>query len=252
MPTNLAKITEYLDQYLRVGDVADWENALNGLQVENSGQASRVAAAVDACQFTIDRAAELGADLLLVHHGLFWAGLEPIAGRHARRVRALISADLALYSAHLPLDLHPKVGNNAVLAGMLGMTETAPFGELMGQPIGVMGHVDLTVDELANKLAEQLGETPHVIPAGSKEAGVVAVVTGGGGGHVRQSLDAGVGTFVTGEGPHHSHFDAEEWGINLIYAGHYATETVGVKALAAHLERQFELPWQFIDHPTGL
>ena len=115
-----------------------------------------------------------------------------------------------------------------------------------------MGNTNLTVGELAETIGAALDVTPHLIDAGPRQAGVVGVVTGGGGAYVKHAVDAGVQTYVTGEGPHHSHFDAEEWGINLIYAGHYATETVGVKALAAHLSKRFDLGWHFIDHPTGL
>jgi dinuclear metal center YbgI/SA1388 family protein len=252
MPVNLGRISEYLDQYLRVHEVADWENALNGLQVENSGQVSRIAAAVDACQFTIDRAADSAVDLLIVHHGLFWRGLEPLTGRHGRRVRAIIRADLALYSAHVPLDTHSEVGNNVLLAKLIGLDEVQCFGDFRGQAIGVVGLSGASLDDLAEQLAEGLGVTPHVISAGSRAAGRVGVVTGGGGSYVSQARDAGVDTFVTGEGPHHSHFDAEEWGINLIYAGHYATETLGVKALTSHVADAFGVAWEFIDHPTGL
>lgn len=252
MSVDLTTVAAYLDQYLLADQVVDWENALNGLQVENSGRVSSVAAAVDACQFTIDAAAEQASDLLLVHHGLFWSGLEPVTGRHGRRLRSLFAADMAVYASHLPLDMHPDVGNNVVLAKMIGLREYQSFGDLNGQALGIFGQLDVSLDELVSTLSRVLGGTPHVINAGASTAGVVGVVTGGGGAYVKQALGAGVQTYVTGEGPHHSHFDAEEWGINLIYAGHYATETVGVKALARHVSNHFGIPWHFIDHPTGL
>jgi dinuclear metal center YbgI/SA1388 family protein len=252
MSADLREISEYLDQYLVIGEVSDWEHALNGLQVENVGEVTRVGAAVDACQFTIDRSAAAHVDLLVVHHGLFWGGLEPITGRNARRIRALVAANLAVYSAHLPLDIHREVGNNILLAKLLGLEQIEPFGDFKGQPIGVAGNTSASREQLVVTLAEALEVSPHLIAAGSGDAGHVGVVTGGGGNYVRQAREAGIDTFVTGEGPHHSHFDAEEWGINLIYAGHYATETLGVKALASHVAEVFGLPWEFIDHPTGL
>lgn len=248
----LYRLDRHLADYLRIPEVPDDRRALNGLQVANSGTVTRIAAAVDACQATIDAAARQGADLLLVHHGLFWGGLEPLTGRHGRRVRRLMEADLALYSAHLPLDCHPEVGNNAVLARDLGLEDPRPFGTYEGIEIGFAGRWTGSLGDLAARLTERLGVEPHVIAKGPERVTRVGVVTGGASGLLREARDAGIDTFITGEGPHHTFFDAEEWGLNVIYGGHYATETVGVRALAAHLEREFDLPWDFIDHPTGL
>lgn len=252
VPVKLTAVTTYLDGYLRITEVQDEPQALNGLQVENAGLVRRVAAAVDACQATIDDAAWRQADLLLVHHGLFWAGLQPLTGRHWRRVRRLLEADVAVYAAHIPLDLHPEVGNNTVLARMLGLTETQSFGDYRGQAIGIAGRVTTTREALVAQVAELLPTTPHVMPYGPERLDRVGIISGGAGNMIAQAKDAGLDTFITGEGAHHTHFDAEEWGMNVIYAGHYATETVGVQALAAHLEARFGLPWEFIDHPTGL
>lgn len=252
MATDLATVISYLDEYLRIREVPDAPNALNGIQVENSGKVARVAVAVDACQATIDAAADHGADFLLVHHGLFWAGLEPVTGRHARRLKRLLTSDIALYAAHIPLDCHPEVGNNVVLARMLGLESTSWFGDYHGTAIGVVGRLEVTRRELVARLRACLGVEPHVIASGPERVGRVGVITGGGGSEIRQARDARVDTYVTGEGAHYTHFDAEEWGLNVVYAGHYATETVGVKALAEHIEQTFGLPWEFIDHPTGL
>ncbi|MGD2134892.1 MAG: Nif3-like dinuclear metal center hexameric protein [Gemmatimonadales bacterium] len=248
----LEQLVEYLDAYLRVADVDDSATALNGLQVENTGSVERLAVAVDACQATIDAAVALEADLLLVHHGLFWGGLEPLTGRHWRRLRPLLNHDIALYSAHLPLDLHPEVGNNAVLARQLGVREIEWFGDYHGAALGAAGSLKLPRDELVERVRGVLGVDPHVIPAGPPQITRIGVITGGGGGMIRQAVDAKLDAFVTGEGQHHTHFDAEEYGITAVFAGHYATETVGVRALAAHVEQRFGLPWEFVDHPTGL
>jgi dinuclear metal center YbgI/SA1388 family protein len=252
MPTDLLSLTQYLDKYLAIDEVADYVEAVNGLQVENSGVVSRVAAAVDACQFTIDTAATRGADFLLVHHGLFWHGLEPLTGRHGRRVRKLVQSDLALYSVHLPLDVHSQVGNNVLLADLLGVYGLEPFGDYKGQAIGVVGEIDVSLDEFISRVRDRLAVEPHVIAAGRDHLNRVAVISGGGGGMIEQARAAGADLFLTGEGAHHSHFDAEEGKLNAVYAGHYATETLGVRALATHIAERYRLPWEFIDHPTGL
>jgi len=212
---------------------------------------SRILAAVDACQASIDAAVVAGANLLLVHHGLFWGGLQPVVGRHWARLRALIENGVAVYSVHIPLDCHPEVGNNAVLANALGLTNLERAGEYKGVSIGLVGSVDKTLADFVTQVELVVGKT-HVIPGGPERISRVGVVTGGAGSMTEAMRTAGADTFLTGEGNHHSFFDATEGGINLIYAGHYATETFGVKALAAHIERQFEIPWEFFDYPTGL
>ncbi len=248
----LDEVVRYLDEYLRIREIADDRHALNGLQVENGGEVHRVAAAVDACQATVSAAAELGADLLLVHHGLFWAGLEPLTGRTFRRVSGLIGHGIALYSAHLPLDRHPVVGNNALLARRLGMEPSGEFGDYLGAPLGTWGERDIGRDALRDRLAEALNGSVKVLPGGPARCRRIGVITGAAGGYVRQARDAGLDTLITGEAHHWTYFDAEEYGVNVMLAGHYATETLGVQALAAHVAERFGLPWAFIDHPTGL
>jgi len=248
----LDELVRYLDDYLRVREVADDRNALNGLQVENAGEVRHLAAAVDACQATIAMAAERGADLLLVHHGLFWAGLEPLTGRTYRRVTALVRQGIALYAAHLPLDRHPEVGNNVLLLRELGMEPRGEFGEHLGAPLGVWGEGDADREALAARLREGLGAEVKVIPGGPAQCRRVGVITGAAGGFVRAAKEVGLDTFVTGEAHHWTYFDAEEYGVNVLLAGHYATETLGVRALAAHVSERFHLPWSFLDHPTGL
>jgi dinuclear metal center YbgI/SA1388 family protein len=249
---DLTALVSYLDGYLRVAEVPDAPNAVNGLQVANAGTVSRVAAAVDLCEATVRLAAEQGADLLLVHHGLFWGGLQPLTGRMQRRVVGLITRDIALYSAHLPLDLHPEVGNNAVFARQLGVSLRGEFGEEYGVPIGRWGDVDMSREEFEGRLAGLTGSAPRRMAFGPERVRRVGVVTGAAGSMIAQAAAADLDTFVTGEGPHHTFFDAEELKLNVFYAGHYATETVGVKALAEHLYARFGLAWSFLDHPTGL
>lgn len=249
---HLDELTEYLDTYLRVREIRDYGPALNGLQVANSGEVKRVAVAVDAVQATIEAAVADGADLLLVHHGMFWDGHQPVTGRRYRRLKTLLDADLAVYSAHLPLDVHPEVGNNAVLARALGIDVQGPLGDYKGLPVGVWGTVDLRREALAARLDETLGSRVKLVPGGPERVRRVGVITGGAGGEVQAALAAGLDAFISGEGAHHHFFDAEEGGINLYLGGHYATEVWGVRALGAHLETRFGLPWTFLDHPTGL
>jgi dinuclear metal center YbgI/SA1388 family protein len=249
----LSDLSDYIHGFLRVGEVPDYPAALNGVQVENSsGRVERIAVAVDAVQTTVERAAAWGADLLLVHHGLFWDGNLPVTGRRYRRLRTLLDADMAVYAAHLPLDVHPEVGNSAVLARALGIEPQGSFGDFKGYPLGVWGTVDMRREALCARLDAVLGTRVQMVPGGSERVRRVGVITGGAGKMIGAACEAGLDAFVTGEGDHHHFFDAEEGGINLFLGGHYATEIWGVRALAQHLEERFGLPWTFIDHPTGL
>jgi dinuclear metal center YbgI/SA1388 family protein len=260
----LSKVTAYLDEYLRVRDLPDDPNALNGLQVQNGGTISRIVAAVDASLATIEGVAPAeagiarGETLLLVHHGLFWDGNLPVTGRRYRRLRALLDQDIALYSAHIPLDLHPEVGNNAVLARRLGLQNLSMFGTHRGVAIGFAGTPPdqlRTRSALIAALASTLTIAPsavRLLPGGPERVARIGVITGAAGSAIDQAHASGCDTYISGEGAAHTYFDAMELGINVLYAGHYATETVGVQALAAHVADRFGLPWEFHDHPTGL
>ncbi len=249
---SLLEVVGYLDEYLHVRDVPDYGPALNGLQVENSGEVNRIAVAVDAAEATIEGAIAGGADLMIVHHGLFWDGNQPVTGRRFRRLKRLLEADVALYGAHMPLDVHPEVGNNVVLAKELGIALEGTFGEYKGQAVGVWGRVDLRREALAARLDQVLGARVHLVAGGPEHVKTVGVITGGAGSMLAAAREMGLDAFITGEGAHHNYFDASEGGINLYFGGHYATETWGVRALGHHLESLFGLPWTFIDHPTGL
>ena len=249
---HLADLIQHADALLQTREVSDWANAWNGLQVANSGRVSRIVAAVDSCEGVIARAATVPASLLVVHHGLFWSGVQPVVGPVYRKLKTALDADLAVYSAHLPLDLHPRLGNNALLARALGFKKCRPFFMEKGRPIGLRASVRISRDALMERLGRVLGTPPHLAAGGPDQIREVGVVTGGAGGEVARAALEGVDTFVTGEGPLHSFTAAEELGVNLFYGGHYATETFGVKALAAELSRRFRVPWEFIDHPTGL
>jgi dinuclear metal center YbgI/SA1388 family protein len=250
--TLLATIVKHCDQLLRTADIGDYDGAVNGLQVESSGNVTRLAATVDASLATVKLAIKAKADLLIVHHGLFWSPSHPWTGRKYELIRRLMENDIAVYSSHLPLDAHPQLGNNARLCAALGLKKLRPFFESHGQTIGLQATTTIFRDELASRLARATGRRPLVIPGGPEISRRIGVVTGGAGGDLKMAAAEGVDTFITGEGPHWTYALAEELGINVLYGGHYATETFGVKALAEHLARKFRLPWVFLDHPTGL
>lgn len=252
MSAPLADLVREANRLLQPTRFTDWDHAHNGLQVENRGRVRRLAAAVDACPATVELALAAGADLLLVHHGLFWSPRVPWTGSTYRLLRRLLEGDLAVYSAHLPLDAHPRLGNNAQLCAALGLRPNQPFFTCKGQFIGRRASRPLKRAELVARLERAVAGPVRVIPAGPEICRRIGVVSGGAGADLAQAVEEGVDTFITGEGPHWTFARAEELGVNLLYAGHYATETFGVKALAAHLARKFNLPWSFLDHPSGL
>ncbi len=248
----LAELVEYLDRELGIAEIPDYPGALNGLQLENAGSVSRIFAAVDAALPVVAAAAEQRDGLLLVHHGMFWQGTQAVRGPWFRKLKTAMDAGLAVYSAHLPLDVHGEWGNNIRLAQALGMVDAVPFLEWKGLPVGLKGSWSGSRGELAAALGKAVGGPIHFAPGGRGRIETLGICTGGAGSEIAAAAAAGVDAFVTGEGPHWSYTLAEELGIDLFYGGHYATETFGVKALAAALAAQFSLDWEFIDHPTGL
>ncbi len=250
--TKLRRITSYCDKLLRSAEIQDYEGACNGLQVENDGSVTLIAAMVDATLTTVRLAAGAGADFLLVHHGLFWSASHPWTGRRYELLRTLLEANLAVYSSHLPLDAHPKLGNNAQLCAALRLKKGQPFLPSHGQPIGWRAEGRVSRQELAERLGRVIGAPPRVVPGGPTVCRNIGVVSGGAGADIRLAAEEGVDTFITGEGPHWTYGVVEELGVNILYGGHYATETFGVKALARHLSIKFRVPWVWLEHPTGL
>ncbi|MBX3174164.1 MAG: Nif3-like dinuclear metal center hexameric protein [Gemmatimonadaceae bacterium] len=257
MPT-ISDIAAFLDAELCVASTPDYPPALNGVQVGHCGPVRKVAAAVDASLRSITMAAEAGANLLLVHHGLFWNGLRPVTGPAEQRMRALFEHDIAVYSAHLPLDAHETLGNSALLARELGLVRSAPFARYQHIHCGVRGESDEDTTGLVARVTEWARPHGHhcvasAIPAGHRTRRWA--ICSGSGAQVetlREAYETGVDTLIVGEGPHWSAVDAPERGLVIIYAGHYATETLGVRAVAALLEERFGLPWTFLHAPTGL
>jgi dinuclear metal center YbgI/SA1388 family protein len=247
------RLVSYLDDYLRVADIED--KSQNGLQVEGPAVLQKVAFAVDSSLVAFDRAVAAGAQLLIVHHGLFWGRGLRLVGPHFARIRTLIEGHCGLYAAHLPLDLHPEVGNNVELARLLRLEEVCPFGDYHGIEIGVRGVLEppLEVALLIGRLTQVLSVPPiRILAHGPERAREVAIVSGAAIDLIDQVDETELDTFITGETDHAFFHQASERHLNVFFAGHYATETLGVKALARHLEQRFELETVFLDVPTGM
>ena len=252
------RIVAWLDDLLQTATTPDYSAAHNGLQFGHVGPVRRVAAAVDASLRTIELAVADGANLLLVHHGLFWAGTQPVTGSLREKYRLLLEHDIAVYSTHLPLDRHPMLGNNVLLAKALDLVPSSTWLPYKGVPIGVVAECGLAtaaLTERARAFAALFGHhvvvTPHAPDRMSRR---VALCSGGGASaeSIREAIAIGADTLVVGEGPHHTAVDADEAGLVIIYAGHYATETLGVQALAREVSETWSLPWTFLPAPTGL
>jgi len=248
----LRLLVDYLDRKLRHADIEDYPGARNGLQVENDGEVKRIATAVDSHEGVLEAAIQLRADLLIVHHGLFWGETTPWTNVTHRKIKLCVENNLAVYSSHLPLDAHPELGNNILLAQAIGLRKTIPFCEAFGTRIGRRARVNLTLAEIVHRLAMALGQAPQVVYRSHEKVRNVGLVTGGAGSELASAAAQGIDTFITGEGSHSSFGRACELGVNLIYGGHYLTETFGVRALSEHLARRYKVPARFIDFPSGL
>lgn len=252
-----SELSRYTDELLGTSSTPDYPNAVNGLQLENQSAVRGIAAAVDFSTRAIRGAIEKDANFLIVHHGMFWGGLAPLTGPGYRTLRTLMDNDIAIYSSHLPLDRHSTLGNNALLAARLGLSPTGAFARFQDIFIGTSGESDIETAALiarARDFAKAYGEIrASTIPIGrrTKKWGIC---TGAGASAetLAEAEATGIDTLIVGEGPHWTAIHAEEHDLAIIYAGHYATETLGVSALAKHLADKYELPWSFISAPTGL
>ncbi|UCG23919.1 MAG: Nif3-like dinuclear metal center hexameric protein [Chloroflexota bacterium] len=250
---NRSELVNFLDNYLQIGEIEDY--GPQGLQVEaDQAEIGRVALSVDASPQIIEAAAAWQTDMLLVHHGILWRSVEPIAGPLGRRVRLLLANQVNLYAAHLALDAHPEVGNNAVLAKMLGVEVQDWWCPQGGVMIGVCGPVapGTTLEALVSRAEAGLKTTARVLAHGPAEVSRVAIVSGFGADEVGAAKVLGADTFLTGETSHSHYWAAADHGLNVIFAGHYATETVGVRALGQRLAERFGLATRFLDFPTGM
>ena len=248
---NQSELVTYLDNYLQIAAISDY--GPQGLQVEaTKNDVNKVALAVDTSPATIAAAVQWQAGMLLVHHGILWRSVERIAGPLGERVRLLLNNNIHLYAAHLALDAHPEVGNNAVLARMLGMQVDDWWCDVMGTKIGVIGRVDTSLPNLISALNNNLNTQARALAHGPSQVRTLAIVSGFGADRVGEAQAMGADTLLTGETSHANYWAASDHGMNVIFAGHYATETIGVRALGEHLVNQFGLDVHFFDFPTAM
>jgi len=256
--TDIRAIAAYTDELLETRTTPDYTTALNGLQLENRSDITGIAAAVDFSTRAINGAIAARANLLIVHHGMFWDGAAPVTGSSYRRLQLLIENDIAVYSSHLPLDRHPAFGNNALLAKELGLIPKTPFAEFEGIFIGVSGESGIetrVLVERARTFAKNHGGDLRTTPIGSgQQTNRWAICTGAGASAdtLKEAREKGIDTLIVGEGPHWTAVYAEENKLTILYAGHYATETLGVRALGEHLAVKYGISSSFISAPTGL
>lgn len=251
----LKEIDQYLQELLCISDFAGKDSSMNGVQLGNPEQEiETIAFAVDACQATIDRASAAGAQMLFVHHGLFWGRPLPLTGSHYNRVNKMMDSKLALYAVHLPLDAHSELGNNITMANRLGLEECTPFGNYKGKAIGFQGRFNSpkTINEVIALLGTREEDCLSILPFGSPEISTVGIVSGGAPMEVMEAIDKGLDLYITGDASHAVYHNCLESGTSLIAAGHYHTETFGVQAVADKIKQDLQLKTLFIDMPTRL
>jgi len=250
MPVDRTALVNYLNELLNIAGIED--RSCNGLQVQGTDKISCIGLAVDACLGAYEKAVEHHCQMVLAHHGLIWGGLTSITGAVYRQVKYLVAHGISLYGAHLPLDAHPECGNNIVLARMLNLIDVKPFGLYRNTTIGVEGALPrpLSSEAIGKTIQAAIGGKFSILPFGKPENKRVAIVSGGGTDAMDEAIDKGIDCFLTGEGVHANHHKALESHMNVVYCGHYETETVGVKALGGLLEKKFDVKTVFLDVPT--
>ena len=251
----VAKLDSFFRAILDIDGFTEADNSLNGIQVANDGSdIQKIAFGDDASLETFERAAACGAGLLFVHHGLFWGKPLRIEGNHRRRIKFLLDRNVCLYAAHLPLDQAPKLGNNAVMAQLLGLTDIEPFGTYHGKKVGFKGTFPqpITITEAVKKISFQDRPPVGVFPFGKKENSTCAVVSGGAAFEALQALEEGVDLYITGEASHQIYSECLEGKLNMIAGGHHSTEVWGVRELMRHCAVELDIDTEFIDVPTGL
>ena len=256
--TTIDEVAAYTDKLLSTEAIPDYSSALNGLQLYCTGELRGIAAAVDLSTRAIKGAKEFDANLLVVHHGMFWSGLTPLTGAAYRRLRLLLENDIGVYSSHIPLDYHATLGNNVLLARELGLTPTRQFARYQGISIGVAGECDIPTQSIVAKattFARKYGHETRTTPiSDGRRTRRWGMCSGAGASAetLTEAIEAALDTLIVGEGAHWTAITAEENDLVIIYAGHYATETLGVCALAQHLSERYNVPWKFVSAPTGL
>jgi len=247
-----AELVAYLDQYLNIGGIEDY--GPQGLQIEGRPQVNKIVGLVDAQMPCVEAALQAGADMMLVHHGIFWGPTKPLRGQFGQLVQAYFSAELNLYAAHLALDAHQEVGNNAELARRLGLTTVDWWAEVRGVPLAVLAieQEGMKLDYLVDRYEQLVGPEILVQAHGPRIVHRVGIMSGGGARYIEQAARLGCDAYITGETDHASYYEALNHSMNVIYGGHYYTETVGVQALGEHLQDKFGLEFEFVDLPTGM
>lgn len=249
----LQKIVTFCDKRLRRVEIDDFEGAFNGLQIENSGYVKKIGAAVDAGQKPFEKAIAQDVDFLICHHGVFWTPPAPLTGTNRTKIKTAFDGNLAVYSAHLPLDCHPEIGNNVLLAKALDLKKIDTFLKYEGNDIATIAQGPSGGrEELRYKLKALFPKSYQKIEYGSSMPKRIGILTGSGQSAVAHLLDNNIDTLITGELRQHHFNVAQELGLNIYPCGHYATETFGVKALAAEIAEKFHVPWLFIEEPCPL
>ncbi len=245
-------LVAYLDAYLDIANIKDY--GPQGLQIEGRAEVNHIVGLVDAHQPCVDAALAHNADLMLVHHGIFWGGPKRLQGSYGNLVRSFMQADLNLYAAHLPLDAHPTVGNNAELARRLGLEISDWWANVNGRKIAVLATAPggVPLDALVTRFAQTVGPVKLLQAHGPNLIQRVGILSGFGAREIEEAAALGCDLFITGETSHAQYYDALNANINVLYGGHYTTEIVGVQALGQHLQEKFGLTFEFIDLPTGL
>ncbi len=244
---DLHDVISFCDQRVSKGDIPDFDDAYNGIQVENNGEISKIGASVDAGLVPFRIAIEKKIDFLICHHGLFWTPPTPLTGSRYEKIKLCIDGNLAIYGSHLPLDCHPEIGNNAILATKLGLEPCGTFLPYQGVDIGLLTISSYNRMELGERLNDLFPDGFHAMEFGMGKPEKIAILTGSGQSAVEKILDSGADTLITGE-LKQNHFNlAQELELNLYTCGHYATERFGVDALAKEVSQKFDLPYEFID-----
>ena len=250
----LNEIVKFLDEFLFINEIPDSSN--NGLQVQGNEKVTKVAVCVDACISAFEKAKEQGAELIICHHGLSWKdSLKYITNNNYKRISYLIKNGISLYAAHLPLDMHKQIGNNILFAKMLKLVNIKPFGRFEKYFIGYKGEFEISqnIDNVIAIINKNLNTSFKVLPFGNHNIKTVAIISGKGGSDMlKEAINDNIDLFITGEISHGHYHIAKEGNINVIAAGHYKTETLGVKAIASVLKHKFDIDYVFIDVPTGL
>ncbi|MEZ4675546.1 MAG: Nif3-like dinuclear metal center hexameric protein [Caldilineaceae bacterium] len=249
---NRAELVTYLDTYLGIDQIKDY--GPQGLQIEGREEVQQLVGLVDAHQPCVEAAIAAQADLMLVHHGIFWGSAKPLRGSYGMLVRTVLEENLNLYAAHLALDAHREIGNNAELARRLGLEIIDWWGDANGVKLAALAvsHHGVKLDYIVDRFEQNVGTTKLVQAQGPRIIHKVGILSGFGARDIDEAAALGCDLYITGETSHAQYYDAQNAGINVIYGGHYTTETVGVQALGAHLQEQFNLDFTFIDLPTGL